>query len=187
MASWHWQHAYRAGQWTAGRCQLWLARHHRSAADSTTPTCPTYNAHTVLADNTNGVTRHTATNYSQQSSTSSSLRSQRGPSRHCTTMSTVDSTPPEVSSRTDGIETEAVKLVAALVRVARITAGLAGSNGSLPSGIWLTSPASWLPRTGISSRTLRSAIDYGLPLLFYCLMNHWGVGDCQRHAICVSL
>jgi len=40
-------------------------------------------------------------------------------------MSTVDSTPPEVSSRMDGIEMEAVKLVAALVRVAKITAGLA--------------------------------------------------------------
>jgi len=36
--------------------------------------------------------------------TSSSLsRSRRGPSRRCTTMSTVDSTPPELSSRTRGI------------------------------------------------------------------------------------
>ena len=37
------------------------------------------------------------------SSSSSSSRSRRGPSRHCTTMSTVDSTPPEVSNRTCGI------------------------------------------------------------------------------------
>jgi len=59
---------------------------------------------------------------------------------------------------------QAVKLVAALIRVARVTAGLAGSNGSLPPGLWLTSPAGWLPRTRISSRTLRSAIEYGLPL-----------------------
>ena len=33
----------------------------------------------------------------------SSSRSRRGPSRHCTTMSTGDSTPPEVSNRTGGI------------------------------------------------------------------------------------
>jgi len=58
-------------------------------------------------------------------------------------------------------------LVAALLRVAGVTAGLAESNGSLPPGLWLTSPAGWLPRTGISSGTLRSAIEYGLPLPFY--------------------
>ena len=34
---------------------------------------------------------------------SSSSRSRRGPSRRCTTMSKVDSTPPELSSRTGGI------------------------------------------------------------------------------------
>ena len=45
--------------------------------------------------------------------------------------------------------------------------GLAASNGSLPPGLWLTSPAGCLPRTGISSGTLRSVIDYGLPLPFY--------------------
>ena len=48
-----------------------------------------------------------------------------------------------------------------------VTAALAESNGSLPSGLWLTSPAGWLPRTGISSGTLRSVIEYGLPLPFY--------------------
>ena len=57
---------------------------------------------------------------------------------------------------------QAAKLVAALLRVARVTAGLAESNGSLPPGLWLTSPAGWLPRTGISSGTLRSVIEYGL-------------------------
>jgi len=36
---------------------------------------------------------------------------------------------------------QAVKLVTALLRVARVTAGLEESNGSLPSGLWLTSPA----------------------------------------------
>ena len=49
---------------------------------------------------------------------------------------------------------QAAKLVAALLRVAGATAGLAESNGSLPPGLWLTSPAVSLPRTGISSGTL---------------------------------
>jgi len=62
---------------------------------------------------------------------------------------------------------QAAELVAALLRVARVTAGLAESNGSLPPGLWLSSPAGWLPRTGISLGTLRLAIEYGLPLPFY--------------------
>jgi len=61
---------------------------------------------------------------------------------------------------------QAAKLVANLLRIARVTAGLAESNGSLPPGLWLTSHAGWLPRTGISSGTLRSAIEYGLLLPF---------------------
>jgi len=61
---------------------------------------------------------------------------------------------------------QAAKLVAALLRVAGVTEGLAESNASLPPGLWLTSPAGWLPRTGISSGTLRSIIEYGLPLPF---------------------
>ena len=64
---------------------------------------------------------------------------------------------------------QAEKLVAALLRVARVSAVLAESNGSLPPGLWLMSPAGWLPRTGISSQTLCSVIEYGLPLLFYCV------------------
>ena len=55
---------------------------------------------------------------------------------------------------------QAAKLVAALLRVAGV--GLAESNGSLPPGLWLTSPAGWwLPRTGISSGTLCSVVEYG--------------------------
>jgi len=65
---------------------------------------------------------------------------------------------------------QAAKLVAALLRVAGVTAGLAESNGSLPPGLWLTSPAGWLLRTRISSGTLRSVIQYGLPLPFYHLL-----------------
>ena len=55
------------------------------------------------------------------------------------------------------------KLVAALLRAARVTVGLAESNGSLPPSLWLTLPAGWLPRTGISSGTLLLLIEYGLP------------------------
>jgi len=61
---------------------------------------------------------------------------------------------------------QAAKSVAALLRVVRVTAGLAESNSSLPPGLWLTSPAGWLPRTGISSGTLHSVIEYGLHLPF---------------------
>ena len=50
----------------------------------------------------------------------------------------------------------------------RVTAGLAESNGSLPPASWLTSPAGWLPRTMFSFGTLRSVIEYGLPLPLYC-------------------
>ena len=66
---------------------------------------------------------------------------------------------------------QAAKLVAALLRVVMITAGLAGSNGSLLPSLWLMSPAGWLPRTGISSRTLHSVIEYGLPLLFLFILS----------------
>jgi len=59
---------------------------------------------------------------------------------------------------------QVAKLVAALLRIARVTAGLAESNGSLSPGLWLTSSAGWLPRTGISSGTVRSAIEFRLPL-----------------------
>jgi len=72
---------------------------------------------------------------------------------------------------------QAAKLVAALLRVARVTAGLAESNGSLPPGLWFTSPAGWLPRTGISSGTICSAIEYRLPfivkLLLYVAIRWW--------------
>jgi len=61
---------------------------------------------------------------------------------------------------------QAAKLVATLLRVAGVTAGLSESNGSLPPGLCLTSRAGSLPRTGISSGTLRSVIEYGLPLSF---------------------
>ena len=59
---------------------------------------------------------------------------------------------------------QAAKLVAAFWLVAGVTADLAESNGSLPPGLWLTSPAGRLPKTGTSFRTLRSVIEYGLPL-----------------------
>ena len=67
---------------------------------------------------------------------------------------------------------QAAKFVVALLRVAGVTAGLAESNGSLPPGLWVASPAGWLPRTGISSGTQRSVIEYGLPFTYrgHCVM-----------------
>ena len=47
-----------------------------------------------------------------------------------------------------------------------LTVGLVESNGNLLPGLWLTSPAGWLPWTGISSGTLRSVVEHGLPLPF---------------------
>jgi len=41
-----------------------------------------------------------------------------------------------------------------------VTAGLSESSGSLPPGLWLRSPAGWLPRTRIGSETLR-CFEYG--------------------------
>jgi len=40
---------------------------------------------------------------------------------------------------------QAAKLVAALLRVVRVTASVVESNSSLPTGLWLTSPAGSLP------------------------------------------
>jgi len=62
---------------------------------------------------------------------------------------------------------QAAKFLAALLRVVGVIAVLAENNGSLLPGLWLTSPAGWLPRTGISSWTLRSVIEYGLPFYLY--------------------
>jgi len=51
---------------------------------------------------------------------------------------------------------QAAKLAAALLRVARVNAGLVESNGSLPPGLWLTSPAGWLPQSAWSRDQLRN-------------------------------
>ena len=82
-----------------------------------------------------------------------------------------------------------IKLVAALLRVVGVTAGPAESNGSLPPGLWLTSPAGWLPRTGISSGTLRSVIECGQPFLWAGLTNypsppHWPSAPQTAVAVC---
>jgi len=70
--------------------------------------------------------------------------------------------------------------------VAGVTAGLAESNGSLPPGLWLTTPAGWLQRTGISSGTLRSVIEYGLPLpLLLCMHSNTPIHWHELHA-CVT-
>ena len=72
-------------------------------------------------------------------------------------------------------------LVAVLLRVAGVTADLAESNGSLPPGLWLTSPAGWLPRTWISSGTLCSVIEYGLP--FYQLWQPQSMNSVSLYTI----
>jgi len=85
---------------------------------------------------------------------------------------------------------QAAKLATALLRVAGVTAGLAESNGSLPPGLWLTLPAGWPPRTGISSGTLRSVIEYGLPLPFYRLSVNkdlYNINSQQTHNIMTLL
>jgi len=62
---------------------------------------------------------------------------------------------------------QAAKLVAALLRVAGVTAGLAESNGSLayrPVGSMTDVTCRLTAKNRISSGTLRSAIEYGRPL-----------------------
>ena len=58
------------------------------------------------------------------------------------------------------------KIVFAMAKTQPCNCGPVESNGSLPPGLWLTSPAGWLPGTRISSGTLPSVIKYGLPLPF---------------------
>jgi len=56
---------------------------------------------------------------------------------------------------------QAAKLVAAFLMVARVTAGLAESNDSYTAGFM-----THVTCTLISSGTLRSAVEHGLPLPF---------------------
>jgi len=79
---------------------------------------------------------------------------------------------------------QAAKLVAALLRVAMVTAGLAESSDSLPPGLWLMSPAGWVPRTGISSGTLRSVIEYGLPLPLPFTYPNYRTQICSKASVC---
>jgi len=68
---------------------------------------------------------------------------------------------------------QAAKLVAALLRVAGVNAGLAESKGRLLPCLWLTSPAGWLSRTRISSGTLLSVIEYGTMGYLFINFNNW--------------
>ena len=58
---------------------------------------------------------------------------------------------------------QAAKLVAALLRVAGVTAGPPGGKYWQPTAWFMTEVTCRLPRTGISSGTLRSVIEYWLP------------------------
>ena len=51
----------------------------------------------------------------------------------------------------------------------KVTADLVESNGSLPTGLWLMSPAGWLPRNRDQLRAPRSLIAYGTTSLFVIL------------------
>ena len=63
---------------------------------------------------------------------------------------------------------QTAKLVAALLRVARVTAGLAESNGSLPPGLWLTVTCRLTAKNRDQLRNpIRSAIECGLPLPYW--------------------
>jgi len=56
-------------------------------------------------------------------------------------------------------------------------------------GLWFTSPAGWLPRTRISSETLRSVIEYGLALpffFFYFIANIYPINRLQTTASSVQ-
>jgi len=66
----------------------------------------------------------------------------------------------------------------------KVTAGLAERNGSLLQGLWLMSPAGWLPRTGITSGTLRLAVEYELLLLFTFM---YRVRPCLLWSVMTSL
>jgi len=82
---------------------------------------------------------------------------------------------------------QAAKLVPALLRVAGVTAGLAKSNGSLPPGLWLASPAGWLPRTGNRDqlRNLTAWATFTLSYMSWNLSNVSSIGfalKCELHA-----
>ena len=93
------------------------------------------------------------------------------------------SQPQTVHTHPDSVH-QAAKLVAVLLRAARVTAGLAERSGSLPPGLWLTSPAGWLPRTGISSGTVRSIVEYRLT--FYCLRYLFNNNNKNNKQICIA-
>jgi len=62
------------------------------------------------------------------------IQVQKGPVQIAVTILSGNSLRQTVHTRRTSVH-RAVKLVAALLRVARVTAGLAESNGSLPSGL----------------------------------------------------
>ena len=90
---------------------------------------------------------------------------------------------------------QAAKLVAALLRVAGVTAVQAWRK-VMAAYCRLMSPAGWLPSTRISSGILRSVIEYGLPLPFTYAVWHsciklsvrfvllyWNVGISARNPL----
>jgi len=77
---------------------------------------------------------------------------------------------------------QAAKLVAVVLKVAGVTAGLVESNGKYCR----VYDSRHLPRTGISSGTLCSVIEYGLPLplVFACSALTLLVDRREEHLAC---
>ena len=64
---------------------------------------------------------------------------------------------------------QAAKLVAALLRVAGVTAAaLAENNGSLPPGLWLTSPAGYFDQLRNPTLCNRVWATFNFYLLLFC-------------------
>jgi len=56
-----------------------------------------------------------------------------------------------------------------------VSGSAAESNGSLLLALWLQSPIGWLPRTGISSATLRSFKVWDYLYLWVAMQTRWGI------------
>ena len=75
---------------------------------------------------------------------------------------------------------QAAKLVAALLMVEGVTAGLAESNGSLPPGLTYVT-CRLTAKNRDSSRTLRSVIEYGLSFICGLQISVTAASDCYNN------
>jgi len=68
---------------------------------------------------------------------------------------------------------QAVKLVAALLMVVMVTAGLAESNGSLLPDLWLASPAGWLQELGSAPEPYARQSSMGYLYFFTAILEEF--------------